>query len=114
MITMLDRTTALTGTFSATLHDIPCEIHLHLDQTGGQCGYFTADGERLEIIGGVASTLGEFFGALRAESGETVAVFRATPHSDGLQLELDLPEKREPMKLANAERIVFQARQGAL
>ena len=109
MMTMLDRT-ALTGTFSATLHEIPCEIQLRLDHTGCHTGHFMADGERLEIIGGAASTLGEFFGAMRAESGETVAVFRATPHTDGLQLELDLPAQREPMKLANAERIVFTAR----
>ena len=113
MMTMLDRT-ALTGTFSATLHDIRCEIELRVDHTGCHCGHFSADGERLEIIGGVPSTLGEFFGAIRAANGETIAVFRVTPHSDGLLLELDLPDKREPMILANAERIVFQARQEAL
>ena len=113
MMTMLDRTT-LTDTFSATLHDIPCEIELRVDQTGCQCGHFTADGEQLEIIGQVPSTLGEFYGAIRAGNGETIAVFRATPHSDGLLLELDLPQQREPMKLASAERIVFQARKGTL
>ena len=109
MMTMLDRT-ALTGYFSATLHDIPCEIELRVDHTGCQCGHFTADHERLEIIGGVPSSLGEFYGSIRAADGETVAVFRAAPHTDGLLLELDLPSEREPMKLANAERIVFQAR----
>ena len=108
MMTMLDRTT-LTGTFSATLHEIPCEIQLCLDHTGCHTGHFMADGERLEIIGGVASTLGEFYGAIRAANNETVAVFRATPHADGLQLDLDLPAQREPMQLANAERIVFTA-----
>lgn len=108
MMTMLDRI-ALTGRFSATLHGIPCEIELRVDHTGCQCGHFTADGERLEIIGQVPSTLGEFYGAIRAADGETIAVFRVTPHADGLLLELDLPAQREPMQLANAERIVFMA-----
>ena len=78
MMTMLDRT-ALTGNFSATLHEIPCEIELRVDHTGCQCGHFTADHERLEIIGGVPSSLGEFYGSIRAADGETVAVFRVAP-----------------------------------
>jgi hypothetical protein len=99
----------LPGNYKAQLQHIDCDLELGLDQSGCLTGSFFADGENLEISGGVPSTFGEVYGVIRERINlETVAVFRAVPHIRQLVLEIDTPNARNVMELGNAERIVFE------
>jgi hypothetical protein len=99
----------LPGKYKAQLQHIDCDLELGLDQSGCLSGSFLADGEHLEITGGVPSVFGEVYGVIRERiSLETVAVFRAVPHIRQLILEIDTPNANNVMELGNAERIVFE------
>jgi hypothetical protein len=99
----------LPGNYKAQLQHIDCDLELGLDQSGCLTGSFFADGENLEISGGVPSTFGEVYGVIRERLNlETVAVFRAVPHIRQLILEIDTPNAHNVMELGNAERIVFE------
>jgi hypothetical protein len=99
----------LPGKYKAQLQHIDCDLELGLDQSGCLTGSFFADGENLEISGGVPSTFGEVYGVIRERLNlETVAVFRAVPHIRQLVLEIDTPNAHNVMELGNAERIVFE------
>ena len=97
----------LIGRFFASLQDVVCEIELWLDRTGCLSGTFSADNERLEVIGGVPNAMGEFFGLIREPGGDTLAVFRAHPEANDLLLEVDAPNSDELMRLSSAERVIF-------
>ncbi len=97
------------GQYSAVVKDVPCSLELHLDATGCLSGSFVADGETLEIFGGVPSQYGEVFGVMRENAqGDTLAVFRACPTQSGILLEIDEPGMQDLMSLANAECVVFE------
>jgi hypothetical protein len=99
----------LLGNYKAQLQHINCDLELGLDQSGCLTGSFFADGENLEITGGVPSVFGEVYGVIRERSNlETVAVFRAVPHIRQLVLEVDVPNAHNVMELGNAERIIFE------
>jgi hypothetical protein len=99
----------LPGHYKAQLQHIDCDLELGLDQSGCLTGSFLADGENLEITGGVPSAFGEVYGVIRERFNlETVAVFRAVPHIRQLILEIDTPNAHNVMELGNAERIVFE------
>ena len=99
----------LPGNYRAQLQHIDCDLELGLDQSGCLTGSFFADGENLEITGGVPSAFGEVYGVIRERINlETVAVFRAVPHIRQLILEVDTPNAHNVMELGNAERIVFE------
>jgi hypothetical protein len=99
----------LPGNYRAQLQHIDCDLELGLDQSGCLTGSFFADGENLEITGGVPSAFGEVYGVIRERFNlETVAVFRAVPHIRQLILEIDTPNAHNVMELGNAERIVFE------
>ena len=99
----------LPGNYKAQLQHIDCDLELELDQSGCLRGSFVADGENLEICGGVPSAFGEVYGVIRQRLNlETVAVFRAVPHIRQLILEIDTPNAHNLMELGNAERIVFE------
>jgi hypothetical protein len=99
----------LPGNYKAQLQHIDCDLELGLDQSGCLTGSFFADGENLEVTGGVPSSFGEVYGVIRERFNlETVAVFRAVPHIRQLILEIDMPNAHNVMELGNAERIVFE------
>jgi hypothetical protein len=99
---------ALTGHYRAKIQNTACELHLRLNPAGCLTGTFCADGQILEILGGIPSLYGEVYGQMRDNtSGEVLAVFRAMPQMHGVQLELDLPNTGDIMKLANAEEVIF-------
>jgi hypothetical protein len=99
----------LPGNYKAQLQHIDCDLELGLDQSGCLTGSFLADGENLEITGGVPSSFGEVYGVIRERFNlETVAVFRAVPHIRELILEIDTPGVHDLMQLGNVERIVFE------
>jgi hypothetical protein len=99
----------LPGNYKAQLQHIDCDLELGLDQSGCLTGSFFADGENLEITGGMPSSFGEVYGVIRERFNlETVAVFRAVPHIRQLILEIDMPNAHNVMELGNAERIVFE------
>jgi hypothetical protein len=99
----------LPGNYKAQLQHVTCDLELGLDQSGCLTGSFFADGENLEITGGVPSAFGEVYGVIRERINlETVAVFRAVPHIRQLVLEIDTPNAHNVMELGNAERIVFE------
>ena len=98
----------LAGSYTARIWQVDCELELSLDQTGCLIGTFTADGETLEVFGGVPSLYGEVYGVIReGRNGETLAVFRAVPQVQALLLEIDLPGPNDLMLLAQAESVVF-------
>lgn len=87
------------GRFWARVWDMDCVLELRLDDTGRLCGWFHADGERLEITGdppdpqqgAEEGTEQEVHGLIRAFGlSEPFASFRAKPDADGLFLEVDL------------------------
>jgi hypothetical protein len=99
----------LPGNYKAQLQHVTCDLELGLDQSGCLTGSFLADGENLEITGGVPSSFGEVYGVIRERLNlETVAVFRAVPQIRELILEIDTPNAHNVMELGNAERIVFE------
>ncbi len=100
-------TRSLPGHYAASVQSVNCTLELRLDSTGCLAGSFVADGEHLEIMGGVPNTYGEVFGLIREPGGDTLAVFRAASHEMNLIFELNTPGGSD-MHLGNAERIVFR------
>lgn len=97
----------LPGTYRAHLQGMNCELELRLDHMGCLTGSFAADGERLDVFGGMPSNVGEVYGVIRENmGGETLAVFRAVPRISELVLELDVPGHDDRFMLA--ETIVFE------
>lgn len=107
VISELHTNPALPGWYTARIQDVDCELELRLDLTGHLIGQFSAEGESLEIRGGVPSVSGETFGRILAPDGDILAVFRAVPNPTGLSLELDAPNPHDLMRLSNAERVIF-------
>ena len=98
----------LAGRYNAQIWEVDCELELRFDSTGCLIGTFIADGETLEVFGGVPSLYGEVYGVIReGRDGETLAVFRAVPQVQELLLEIDSPGSKDLMKLAQAESVVF-------
>jgi hypothetical protein len=100
--------TVLPATFHSRINDVPCSLALHLHQ-GALVGVFDADGEELEVFGGVPDVNGRVFGLLRPNQLEApLAVFRAWMNDlDMLEVEVDLPGVHDLMAFGQAERIVF-------
>jgi hypothetical protein len=101
-------THSLPGQYTASVQSVNCELSLRLDDTGCLSGSFVADGEHLEIMGGVPNTYGEVFGLIREPGGDTMAVFRAAPHEMNLIFEFNTPGGDDLTHLGNAQRIVFR------
>jgi hypothetical protein len=99
----------LSGCYRVRLQHTDCTLELALNQSGCLSGSFQADGENLEITGGIPSVFGEVYGVIREPTtGETIAVFRAVSRMRQLILEIDTPNAHNLMELGNAERIVFE------
>lgn len=99
---------SLIGRYRATIHGLDCELELDLNAADCLAGVFCAEGERLEVRGGIPSVFGEVFGTISASNGEILAVFRAAPHANDLVFEVDIPGDHNLMQLANAERVIFE------
>ncbi len=99
---------ALNGRYRTVLHGVRCELDFHLNVAGCLVGLFTADTERMDVKGGVPSFYGEVFGVILAADGELLAVFRAAPHANDLEFEVDIPGDHNLMQLANAQRVIFE------
>ncbi len=99
---------SLEGRFRTQIDHFECELQLKLNSIGCLVGEFRAEGERLEIYGGVPSLYGDAYGLMREGTHlQTIAVFHAIPDRNGVLLELDLPGAGDLMKLGNATRLVF-------
>jgi hypothetical protein len=100
--------TVLPATFHSSINNVPCSLALHLRQ-GALAGVFNADGEELEVFGGVPDPNGRVLGLLRPNELEApLAVFRAwMKDANTLEVEVDLPGVHDLMALSQAERIVF-------
>jgi hypothetical protein len=101
-------TQTLPGRYTASLQDVDCRLELHLDHSGCLAGAFIADGEHLEIMGGVPNAYGEVFGLILEPGGGILAVFRAAPDARNLIFEVDVPGEGDLMHLGNAERLMFR------
>ena len=101
------QTIMLDGRYNAHVQNTDCQLELWLDGRGCLSGVLTAEDEPLRVSGGAPSTLGEVFGQIHEPNGEMLAVFRLTPWSDDLRLEVDVPSSGDLMKLANPEAIIF-------
>jgi hypothetical protein len=99
----------LPAQFTGLVNDTECGLELHLNADGRVMGRFHADGETLEIYGGIPNSFGEVFGLLNAPDLEPpVAVFRANfLGSLLLEFEVDTPGSHDLMALENATRMVF-------
>ncbi len=99
---------SLEGRFKTQIDHFECEMQLKLNSIGCLVETFAAEGESLEIYGGVPSLYGDAYGLMRESTHlETIAVFHAIPDRNGVLLELDLPGTGDLMKLSNATRLVF-------
>ena len=100
----------LPAQFKASVGGVECQLDLHLHEAGRVMGTFKAEGETLEVRGGVPSALGEVFGLLCVPShNEALAVFRARLIGPKrLEMDVNLPNPHDAMGLLNAERMVFQ------
>ncbi len=103
-------TQSLTGQYTTNIQNLDCSLELHLDGAGCLVGEFVADGERLEIMGGVPNAYGEVFGLILEPEG-ILAVFRAAPQAQDLIFEVDVPGQDDLMQLHNAERLMFRRRE---
>ena len=105
--TGLPTTHPLPGRYTARVADVDCELELDLDASGCLKGSFQAEGEALDVFGGVPSHFGEVYGVIRERTlGEALAVFRAVPQVRQLLLELDAPGQQHLMRLSH--QIVFE------
>ena len=99
----------LPAQFASVVNGSECTLELHLNTDQRVMGHFHADGETLEVYGGIPNRFGEVFGLLNAPDLEQpVAVFRA--NFIGLSLlefEVDTPNPHDLMALENAEKIMF-------
>jgi hypothetical protein len=100
--------TVLPAIFHSSINAVPCTLDLRLQQ-GSLVGVFNADGEELEVYGGLPNAAGEVFGFLRLTQLDwPLAVFRAwLTDTSTLEVEVDLPGGHDLMAFERAERIVF-------
>jgi hypothetical protein len=100
----------LPAQFTGLVNDTECSLELHLNADGRVMGRFHADGETLEVYGGIPNSFGEVFGLLNAPDLEQpVAVFRANFLGPVLlEFEVDTPNPHDLMSLENATRMVFR------
>lgn len=79
----------LTGRFWAQVWDLDCVLELRVDEAGCLAGWFDADGQRLEVSGGLPDASGQLSGLIRAPNlSEPFASFRIRQGLDGLLLEV--------------------------
>jgi hypothetical protein len=99
----------LPAQFTGLVNDTECRLELHLNADHRLMGSFIADGEVLEVYGGIPNSFGEVFGLLNASGLEQpLAVFRANFLGPVLlEFEVDTPNPHDLMGLENAEKIVF-------
>jgi hypothetical protein len=100
----------LPAQFTGLVNDTECRLELHLNANQRVMGSFHADGETLEVYGGIPNAFGEVFGLLNAPDLEQpVAVFRANFVGPVLlEFEVDTPNPHDLMALENATRMVFR------
>jgi hypothetical protein len=100
----------LPAQFTGIINDTECRLELHLNTDGRVMGSFIADGEVLEVYGGIPNAFGEVFGLLNAPGLEQpLAVFRANFLNPVLlEFEVDTPGAHDLMALENATRMVFK------
>ena len=99
----------LPAQFASVVNGSECTLELHLNTDQRVMGHFHADGETLEVYGGIPNRFGEVFGLLNAPDLEQpVAVFRANFVGPSLlEFEVDTPNPHDLMALENAARMVF-------
>jgi hypothetical protein len=100
----------LPAQFTSIINDTECVLELHANASGRVMGSFIADGETLEIYGGIPNSFGEVFGLLNAPDLEQpLAVFRANFLNPLLlEFEVDTPGSHDLMALENATRMIFK------
>ena len=100
----------LPAQFTSTVNDTECTLELHLNAEGRLMGGFHADGELLEVYGGIPNTFGEVFGLLNSPGFDyPLAVFRANfLGSSLLEFEVDTPGAHDLMALEHATRLVLK------
>jgi hypothetical protein len=100
----------LPAQFISIVNDTECRLELHLNADQRLMGCFHADGEMLEVYGGIPNSFGEVFGLLNAPDLEQpLAVFRANFLGPALlEFEVDTPNPHDLMALENATCIVFK------
>jgi hypothetical protein len=100
----------LPAQFTGLVNDTECRLELHLNADQRVMGRFHADGETLEVYGGIPNSFGEVFGLLNAPDLEQpVAVFRANFVGPVLlEFEVDTPNPHDLMALENSTRMVFR------
>jgi hypothetical protein len=105
----------LPAQFTSIINDTECVLELHANADGRVMGSFIADGETLEIYGGIPNSFGEVFGLLNAPDLEQpVAVFRANFLGPVLlEFEVDTPGAHDLMALENSTRMIFKRVQGS-
>jgi hypothetical protein len=108
-------TELLPAQFTSIINETECRLELHLNANQRVMGSFIADGETLEVNGGIPSTFGEVFGLLNAPGLEQpVAVFRSNFLGPVLlEFEVDTPNLHDLMALENATRMVFRRVHGS-
>jgi hypothetical protein len=106
----MNTTEVLPAQFTSIINDTECVLELHANTEGRVMGSFIADGEVLEVNGGIPNSFGEVFGLLNAPDLEQpLAVFRANFVGPVLlEFEVDTPGTHDLMALENATRMVFK------
>lgn len=99
--------TDISGTYSALVNGTECVVELELGESGGLNGRFYAEGEQLQVAGGVLRSGAVFGFLLETSSAFPVAIFRAYKKEGGLSLEMEVPDFDELMDLCNPERLIF-------
>ncbi len=99
----------LPAQFTGLVNDTECRLELQLNADQRVMGRFHADGETLEVYGGIPNSFGEVFGLLNAPDLEQpLAVFRANFLGPLLlEFEVDTPGAHDLMSLENAKKIMF-------
>jgi hypothetical protein len=100
----------LPAQFTSIINDTECVLELYANAEGRVMGSFIADGETLEVYGGIPNSFGEVFGLLNAPDLEQpLAVFRANFLGPVLlEFEVDTPGAHDLMALENSTRMVFK------
>jgi hypothetical protein len=103
-------TEILPAQFTSIINDTECVLELHLNTNQRVMGSFHADGETLEVYGGIPNAFGEVFGLLHAPGLEQpVAVFRANFVGPVLlEFEVDTPGAHDLMALENSTCMIFK------
>jgi hypothetical protein len=105
----------LPAQFTGLVNHTECRLELHLNTNQRVMGSFHADGETLEVYGGIPNAFGEVFGLLNAPDLEQpVAVFRVNFLGPVLlEFEVDAPGAHDLMALENSTRMVFSRVRGS-